>query len=189
MDSIISSLWFDRKNFYNVQRVWKKAQKQDPKITLKMVKDFAQRTAGKQEIYGKVKELPIAITAQYNFEKIQCDLTFLPKTKHNYIGFLSVIDIHSRYLFCEPFRNKSSQSILEVFQKIEREAAELIESKGPPFKIIGLDGGKEFMGAFRDYCDDQGYEMWTSQPGDKRFLSIVERVHKTIKMNSRQGRR
>ena len=78
INSIISDVWFDRKNGFKVDNVLAAVKLINPKITRKQVDTFAKNTRGKQVIHGKGLDIPIAITAQYNGEIIQIDLTHMP---------------------------------------------------------------------------------------------------------------
>jgi hypothetical protein len=186
INSFIADAWFDRKNGFKVDNVLAAVKLINPKITRKQVDTFAKNTRGKQVIHGKGLDIPIAITAQYNGQIIQIDLTHMPKsfTKFEYI--LTVIDVYSRHLWMRALRSKTAATVLQAFQDVEANAAQLL-GKDKPFEIVEADHGSEFIaGLFRNYIDSQGYELRFSDVEDKHYLAIAERVHKTVKENSRE---
>jgi hypothetical protein len=153
----------------------------NPKITKKNVQDFAKNTRGRQVFQGKVVDEPLSFYANYAGEKVQIDLTVMPTSfPGGYKFMFSLIDIYSRYGFLEEITNKRSETVMNAFKTVEQEASKVF-GKAKPFNIVECDNGSEFFSVFQRYCDEQGYEMRSGQPGDKHFMSLVERFHRTIK--------
>lgn len=185
-DDIISPFYFDRSNGYNIDTIWKlaKAAPGGARITKKNVQDFASKTRGRQVFQGKVTDIPLSFYANYPGEKVQIDLTVMPTSfPGGYKYMFSLIDIFSRYGFLEEITNKRSETVLGAFKKVEQEAAK-VWNKEKPFEIVEMDNGSEFFSVFERYCNEQGYEMRSGQPGDKHFMSLIERFHRTIKEKS-----
>ena len=174
--------YFDRRQGYNVDKVFKRMKADGLDITKKQVADFAKNTEGRQQFHGKTTDIPISINAAFQGDIIQCDVTYMPvtsfPTKFKYM--FSLIDVYSRYAWLVPMRTKDSPEILRAFQQVEAQAAEMFDEP-KPFRVVETDDGSEFKSVFGQYMNQRGYEHRKSQPGDKRFMSVIERFHRTAK--------
>ena len=98
---------------------------------------------------------------------LQIDLMFFnPERESNgtvsYTGVLNVLDVHSRYAWSRPIRDKRAKTVKKEFKKIIKE---IEADKGAgAVKNMNQDDGKEFMGVFKQYVDGRTSRC-TSVPG------------------------
>ncbi|XP_041978496.1 uncharacterized protein LOC121732618 [Aricia agestis] len=82
-------------------------------------------------------------------------------------------DAFSKYVLLYFTSNKSPHSTLGALKRT-------IHLFGSPVQII-VDGGREFLGEFKEYCDRIGIEIHAISPGVSRANGQVERVVATLK--------
>lgn len=109
-------------------------------------------------------------------EQWQADLVFLDEWKETNEGFrcaLVVIDVVSRFAWCELMKNKTANSTTAAFEKILQRAA--------PRKPVRLqtDQGTEFLNQkFQNYLKQNQIDFFTSYSDHK--AAIAERFNRTI---------
>lgn len=90
---------------------------------------------------------------------------------HKYI--LVVINVFSKFVWCEPVKTKSGKNVTEAMKKI------LSDVKVPP-KNLQTDMGKEFYNKeFKKLMDEMKINHYSSYTSLK--ASVVERVNRTLK--------
>lgn len=96
--------------------------------------------------------------------------------KNGNVKYICVaIDVFSRFVICEPLKNKTSANVLEALKSIERK---FLENR--PDKVIRryyFDKGLEFK-AFERYLNEKGVKY--SHSYSERKASIVESVLKVL---------
>jgi transposase InsO family protein len=89
------------------------------------------------------------------------------------INILTVIDLFSKYAFCIPLKNKTSQSIIDAFEYIFK------TSNRKPKKLWS-DLGSEFTNKlFKNFCNKEGIEIYHTFNEGKAV--IIERFNRTLK--------
>jgi transposase InsO family protein len=131
--------------------------------------------------------MPIAITAQYNGQIVQVDLTLMPTAGRYGVGrapqthILTAIDVYSRYLWARALPNKQSASAIAAFRDVMADAKKIMDT-ADPFSIVECDQGSEFISReMNAFLDEVNIEMRFGDVGDKHFTGVIERVHKTLK--------
>lgn len=100
------------------------------------------------------------------------DLSSLQKLNNNYRYLLVVIDCFSKYTHVIPIKTKSSENIIEAFEKIV--------GKGQKPITLQTDKGTEFTNRpFQKWLKDHDIRFFTSNNETK--CSIVERMIRTLK--------
>ena len=107
----------------------------------------------------------------------QMDLLYLPHDRIRRKRFkyaLTVVDIASRFKDAEPLTDKSAMAVTVALQTIY--------SRGPlkyP-KIIQVDDGKEFKGAFNQLLLKHRIQVKRGIPGNHRSQALVENFNKQL---------
>lgn len=92
----------------------------------------------------------------------------------DYSYILSVIDVYSRYIQCEPLKTMDADSIKEAYSKI--------------FLRMGvcnnLTTDNQFnKPIFKSFFEEKGIKrLWFSEPNEDQHNAIVERSHRTLSM-------
>lgn len=107
------------------------------------------------------------------FQVIHMDITGKLGTPDDQQYVIVTIDAFSKYVLLYFSNNKHPHSTLAALKRT-------VHLFGAPVQII-VDGGREFLGEFKDYCDDFGIDLHTIAPGVSRANGQVERVVSTLK--------
>ena len=86
---------------------------------------------------------------------------------------ISAIDVKLKYSFSLCYKNSSSKSALDLFQKFE---------KVYPFAIkkVQTDNGSEFLGKFENYLEKKGIAHYFIYPRCPRINGCVERYQRSL---------
>lgn len=107
------------------------------------------------------------------FEVVHMDITGKLGNSSNQEYVVVTIDAFTKYVLLRHTNNKSQHSTLAALKQI-------IHLFGAPRQII-VDGGREFLGDYKNYCDKFGIEIHSIAPGVSRANGQVERVMATLK--------
>lgn len=102
------------------------------------------------------------------------DLADIPKLAPYNTGMRYIficIDVFSKYLWAVPMKTKQASETVKVLKSI-------IDSSGRKCAKIQVDKGKEFLGAFKQYCDEHNIHIFHVESELK--ASVAERVIRTI---------
>lgn len=91
---------------------------------------------------------------------------------HEYL--LTMIDIHSKFVYAEPVRNKTAYEVKEALVRI-------IDRMPQPPSIVQSDRGGEFKGEFTEYLNTHHIKQIFSKSHTPQSQGTVERVQLTIK--------
>lgn len=83
------------------------------------------------------------------------------------------IDAYTKYVLFHHTNDKSQHSTLGALKQV-------VHLFGTPKQIV-VDGGREFLGEFKNFCDRFGIEIHAIAPGVSRANGQVERVMATLK--------
>ena len=89
---------------------------------------------------------------------------------HKYI--LSVIDCFSKFAWAFPLKNKKPEGIIESLKLNFKESGRKPEK-------LQVDEGKEFMGKFSQFCEENKINKFSTQNKDIKAC-IAERFNRTI---------
>lgn len=84
-----------------------------------------------------------------------------------------IIDAYTKYILLSYSNDKSQSSSLAALKR-------LVHLFATPIQIV-VDGGREFLGEFKVYCDRVGIDIHSIAPGVSRANGQVERVMGTLK--------
>lgn len=107
------------------------------------------------------------------FEVIHMDITGKLGTPNDQEYVVVTIDAFTKYVLLRHTNDKSQHSTLAALKQV-------VYLFGTPKQII-VDGGREFLGEYKRYCDRFGIEIHAISPGVSRANGQVERVMATLK--------
>lgn len=107
------------------------------------------------------------------FQVIHMDITGKLGTPTDQQYVIVTVDAFSKYILLYFSTNKSPHSTLAALKRT-------VHLFGAPVQII-VDGGREFLGEFKEYCDQIGINIHAIAPGVSRANGQVERVVATLK--------
>lgn len=121
--------------------------------------------------FNKVKD-NVPHIANYNF---MADLLFLPETKKGHKYLLVVVDIATNACDFEPITEKSSETILQAFQKIIKR-----KYLNKPYASLRTDDGKEFRGAFEKWLHGENIIHKIGEPGRHKQVGNAEILNRDL---------
>ncbi|CAK1552550.1 unnamed protein product [Leptosia nina] len=107
------------------------------------------------------------------FEVIHMDITGKLGTGEEQKYVVVTIDAFTKYVLLRYTNDKSQHSALAALKQV-------VHLFGAPKEII-VDGGREFLGGYKDYCVRFGITIHSIAPGASRANGQVERVMATLK--------
>lgn len=107
------------------------------------------------------------------FQVIHMDITGKMGTADDRQYVIVTIDAFTKYVLFYYATNKNPHSTLAALKRT-------VHLFGAPVQIV-VDGGREFLGEFKTYCDQAGIEIHAIAPGISRANGQVERVIATLK--------
>ncbi|CAH2084993.1 unnamed protein product [Euphydryas editha] len=107
------------------------------------------------------------------FQAVHMDITGKLGTSDNHEYVIITIDSFSKYVLFYYATDKSPHSTLAALKRT-------VHLFGTPTQII-VDGGREFLGEFKLYCDNIGIAIHAISPGTSRANGQVERMVGTLK--------
>ena len=78
------------------------------------------------------------------------DVRALKGSNYGHTFILTCIDVFSKYAWAVPLKDKEAKTCKEAFEKI-------LNTSGRKPNSLYLDGGKEFLGAFKKYCQTEKF--------------------------------
>lgn len=110
------------------------------------------------------------------FQTIHMDITGKLGTRNTegqdeYV--IATIDAFTKYIVLNYSNDKSPSSSLAALKRV-------VHLFGTPLQVI-VDGGREFLGQFKVYCDRFGIDIHSISPGVSRANGQIERVMGTLK--------
>lgn len=107
------------------------------------------------------------------FEVIHMDITGKLGTSNEQEYVVVTIDAFTKFILLRYTNNKSQHSTLAALKQV-------IHLFGTP-RIIIVDGGREFLGEYKNYCDMFNIQVHSIAPGVSRANGQIERVMATLK--------
>ena len=101
------------------------------------------------------------------------DITGKLGTPNNQQYVIITIDASTKYVLFYYATNKNQYSTLGALKRH-------VHLFGTPVQII-VDGGREFLGEFKNYCDQVGIDIHAIAPGVSRANGQAERIVATLK--------
>ena len=147
-----------------------------------VTKSVAREWLSKQPVWQIYQPAPKHIPRGKIAESIpnavhQADLLYLPHDKVKdtiYKYGLCVIDVATRYKACEPISDKTAKCVAAAIKHIYAHT----QLKYP--KLIQVDAGTEFRGAFATHMKNVHVKIRVATPGFHRAQAIVERFNRTL---------
>lgn len=107
------------------------------------------------------------------FQVVHMDITGKLGTTIDHEYVIVTIDAFSKYVLLDYATNKNPSSTLAALKRA-------VHLFGTPVQVV-VDGGREFLGDFKTYCDRYGINIHAIAPGVSRANGQVERVMATLK--------
>lgn len=107
------------------------------------------------------------------FQVLHMDITGKMGTSDDRQYVIVTIDAFTKYVLFYYATNKNPHSTLAALKRT-------VHLFGAPVQIV-VDGGREFLGEFKIYCDQVGIDIHAIAPGVSRANGQVERVVATLK--------
>ena len=144
------------------------------KLPRKKIENFLH-TRNAHTKYRQVRRnFPRLKVIAYDINEIwSIDVAYVDKLAkyNNGVKYLLVaVDVLSRYLRVSPMRSKSAEETARTFRK-------MIQKQKP--QKVWTDKGTEFKGAFKNLCDQEGIETYTTQSETKS--AYAERNIRSLK--------
>lgn len=159
----------------NQAELFKEAKELDNSITMKLVKEFLiSQPAVQVNQRKKVHYHTIRARGDGDY---QADITFYPNLKgfnNGYESIFCVINVTSRFVYCEPLRNKKASSTFEAFKKIYNKAT-------PKIERLTTDDGTEFKGEFKKFVLSKGIDYHRTEGYDHHRMGKVESFNNTLR--------
>ena len=174
--NLVKNLYFNvETGLSNVQDIYKKLNK---KVKLKDVKIILDNIEN-QQIYKKEDNKKNYIPIASPSGTYQIDLTFydnLKKFNNGYGILLTIININSRKAFVYKMKNKTADTVVNIFK-------DFINEEKDDIKIIEADEGSEFINSkFKKLLSDNNIELFLFNKSiSPNSLAYVERYNKTIR--------
>ena len=145
-------------------------------LTFEHVKNWL----AKQEIYNSYKYSKTSKRSQFVSSEIDrywcadlADFRNISRFNDNKNYVLFVIDLLSKYLWCEIINKKTPENIIKAFDKVLR--------TGRKCSVLITDAGKEFINnKFKNYLNDKNINLFVMRNTEIK-VAPVERVIRTIK--------
>ena len=175
----LRDIYYDKRiGLGGFDRIWEKVKDDKLGFTQKEVKAFIARQKASQvtKDFKKPKKFT-TIRAPKAGTNLQIDLMFFdrPKIKGT-AGVLNVVDVHSRYAFSVPIKNKGEKVVLEAFKKVLAQIAK----DGKKVRHVNSDKGKEFVSVWK-LLRDNGIQVHASRKEEFAKNAIVERFNRTLR--------
>ncbi|GMF28185.1 unnamed protein product [Phytophthora fragariaefolia] len=169
MSELLSKLYYDPKTgFIDTQALYQKAKELDPKITLKIVKDWYSSQADIQRFQEQKKRFDGFKIASHNPNSWQMNLAFWEKRP-----ILTAISINSRLGYAKPLLNKTAPTVLAALNAFVRLHK---------VDILTSDNGSEFMNSqAQGFFKSKKIEHYNNEPGDHGTMGKIERFNRTLK--------
>ncbi len=164
-------------SFEGIDAVYREAKRQGINVTRKQVKQYLQ-TQRAYTRHGQIRtrfpRLPI-----WSYSKNDCwfmdlhDVSKLSWQNRRKKFLLIVVDALSRFLYCEPLKNKTADVVLEAMKTV-------IEKAGTAPARITVDAGSEFVNnKMRQFLERQGVQVQIARAPLK--ASLAELMGKLLK--------
>ena len=171
-DELLRSIYYSvgDEGFGSIQDTYKAAKKKEPKITLKIVKEFLDRQAQRQK---KKEGTWNSFVPREALQTIQMDIAHMPEKvfgKSEFKYALFAIDVFSKKLSVIPLKRQTSEATAKALDQIFE------EDLGLPIGVYNDEGG-EFMAEFAKRLKYYDVEQTTSRTPP----AFVERAIRTVK--------
>ncbi|GMF35096.1 unnamed protein product [Phytophthora lilii] len=132
MDTLLKKLYYNPKTgFIGAQALYQKAEELDPKITIKIVKEWYENQTDIQRFQDQKKRFDGFKIASHNPNSWQMDLAFWEKRP-----ILTAININSRLGYAKLLSNKTAATVLAALKAfVHLHTVDILTS----------DNGSEFM--------------------------------------------
>ena len=178
-DNLLSKIYFDVQNpgsFGGVRKLYIEAKRINPNISYNNVKSWIENQLTyslHKSIRNNFKRNRIIVQRKNDqFEADLVDMQMFSRFNNGYKYIITIIDCFSKFLYAYPLKNKTSNEIIKVFQKVF--------TKEKPIKIR-TDRGLEFdNNKVKTFLKDNDIIFFTSNDS-KIKCAIVERVNRTLK--------
>lgn len=104
----------------------------------------------------------------------QLDCLYLPDDD-GYKYALTVVDVGSRVMDCEPMKEISAETVMESLLKIYKRGILKL-----PKQTLQIDSGSEFKGDFKKHFEKLGINLRVAQTGRHRQQGLVESRNKSV---------
>jgi len=175
MNDMFRELFYSTKNkgLIGFQELYRLAKPLNPKVTLKLAKEFVDAQENTQIFKEPRRDLFNPIVAPDH--SYQCDLLFIRDGGKLNPVFV-MMEITTRMGFLRAMKDKTAESTAAALQSI-------LDTEQPEIKALEHDDGKEFKGAFEELLQAKNITDVTFPrlENSKTSLGKVERFNLTIR--------
>lgn len=100
------------------------------------------------------------------------DMSKYSKSNKGNNWILIIVNTYTRYGYAQPLKRKTPNNVLEALEKMGID--EMMQA-------FVSDNGKEFMGKFNEYLDEEDIVHITNEIGDHNHLGIIDNFSKRVK--------
>ncbi|GMF66391.1 unnamed protein product [Phytophthora lilii] len=168
-DALLKKLYYNPKTgFIGAQALYQKAKKLDPKITIKIVKEWYAKQTDIQRFQDRKKRFNGFKIASHNPNSWQMDLAFWEKRP-----ILTAININSRLGYAKLLSNKTAATVLAALKAfVHLHTVDILTS----------DNGSEYMNSQApEFFQTKKIEHYNNEPGDHGTMGKIERFNRTLK--------
>ena len=180
MEAILSDVYYNPENpsaFTGVENVYQTAKAKDPTITRRGVREWMEKQytyTMHKPIRKKFPRRQIFVAGMDDQWQIDlADMTQLRRFNDGYQYLLTCIDIHSKFAWVVPVKNKSGQEIARALDGIFK--------LGRVPKKLQSDKGREFVNQIvQQLLSQYNIKYFTSEDPNIK-CAVVERFNRTLK--------
>ena len=179
---LLNKLFNDPKTgFVGADKLLRRAKEQNPKITMKQVKEFLAQNPINQ-VFQKPKNSKSVPKIHGKVGHYQADLTFLTRYQRqnsNYHILLVVINVNTKFAYVAALKDKTQETVLGAFERIHQQAI----NDGRPLKVLQTDNGKEFQNnRITNWMSQHKISSQYCQKDDKKCLRVAVGFNRAIKL-------
>lgn len=185
--SVLSKIWYGKgdnlgASFGGPSKLYHEAKKFLPGLTMTMVNDFLKRQPAYISRHEEPKNTVLkrwqptrSFQSNHPNQYWIIDTLYMNKYGGAFPFLLTCIDLFSRYGRMQPLKKLNADSMTRAMQK-------MFDNAGTIPKTIVSDNGVEFKAGFHQMLVDKGIGHMFSNPRNPNKTSVVERLHRTLRL-------
>ncbi|GMF65753.1 unnamed protein product [Phytophthora lilii] len=168
-DDLLKKLYYDSKTgFIGTHALYQMPKELDPKITIKIVKEWYANQTDVQRFQDQKKRFDGFKIASHNPNSWQMDLAFWEKRP-----ILTAININSRLGYAKLLSKKTAATVLAALKAFVH--LHIVD-------ILTSDNGSEFMNSqAQEFFQTKKIEHYNNEPGDHGTMGKIKRFNRILK--------
>jgi len=181
MEKELAKIFFNPKTgFTNLNDLYDKVKDKDIG-SFNKIKEWYNSNAINQIYKPPRLEFNRIISATNEVGTLQIDLMDISRFKrdnHGYKFIFVVIDIHSRFVWAFPSKDKKASSFVTYMKKVLDDIKEVNPNA---HLTVRSDKGSEFLGDFKKLLVTKGVIIYYNDPENRKYsMGVVERFNRTL---------